>query len=282
MPANESMIEMWNGDDTAAWTTHPDRYDVMLGPFGDAVLDAAALAPGERVLDVGCGAGALCLAAGRAVGDGGAVVGADISRPLLALAAQRAADGGAENVTILEADVQTAILEAAAYDVVISRFGVMFFDDPFAAFRNLRSAVRPGGRLAFACWRALPENEWALVPVMAALPHLGAPDIPAPGAPGPFAFGEADQIVDVLTNAGWADVRTEEFRTALQVGGAATAEEAVAFYREDAFGKVLFGRGDDAARAAALEALRTSLNEHVTDSGVRLGAATWIVTAAAR
>ena len=184
MSANEPMIELWNGDDTAAWTTHPDRYDVMLGPFGDAVLNASAPSPGEQVLDVGCGAGALSLAAASAVGDTGAVVGADISRPLLALAAQRATEADAANITFLEADVQTAPLTPTAYDLIISRFGVMFFDNPVAAFRNLRSATRSGGRLAFACWRSLPENEWALVPLLAVLPHLGAPDAPAPDAPG--------------------------------------------------------------------------------------------------
>ena len=282
MPANEPMIQLWNGDDTAAWTTHPDRYDVMLRPFGDAVLDAAPPAPGERVLDVGCGAGALSLAAARAVGDEGSVVGADISRPLLGLATRRATEAGVGNVTFIDADVQTGALGSAAFDLVISRFGVMFFDDPVAAFRNLRAAVRPGGRLAFACWRALPENEWALLPVLAILPHLGAPDVPAPGAPGPFAFGEADRILEVLTAAGWADVRTAELRTAIHVGGAATADDAVAYYREDAFGKVLFGRGEDDARTAAIGALRTALSDHVTDDGVRLGAATWIVTATAR
>ena len=280
MPANEPMIELWNGDGTAAWTTHPDRYDVMLAPFGDAVLDAAVPAPGERVLDVGCGGGALSLAAARAVAGSGSVVGADISRPLLALAAQRATGAGANNITFVEADIQTAPLGADTYDL-ISRFGVMFFDDPTVAFRNLRAAARPGGRLAFACWRSLPENEWALVPVLATLPHLGAPDVPAPDAPGPFAFAEADHVVEVLTSAGWTDVRTDEFRTAIHVGGAATADEAVAFYCEDAFGKVLFGRAGDDARAAAVEALRSALGEHVTDRGVRLGAATWIVTATA-
>jgi SAM-dependent methyltransferase len=279
MPANEPMIELWNGEDTAAWTAHPDRYDVMLAPFGDAVLEAAAPSPGEQVLDVGCGAGTLSLAAARAVGDTGAVAGADISRPLLALANQRVAEADVTTITFLEADVQTAPLTPATYDLIISRFGVMFFDDPIAAFRNLRNATRAGGRLVFACWRSLPENEWALVPVLAILPHLGAPDAPAPDAPGPFAFGDADRIVDILTAAGWADVHTDELRTAINVGGAGTADDAVTFYREDAFGKVLFGRGEDNARSAAVEALRTALGDHVTDKGVRLGAAAWIVTA---
>lgn len=281
MVANQPMVELWNGVDTAAWTTHPERYDTMLAPFGDAVLDAARPTPGEKVLDVGCGAGTLTLAAARAVGPTGTATGVDISRPLLDLAAQRADQSGSTTAAFEEADAQTAPLEPDIYDVIVSRFGVMFFDDPVAAFSNLRRAARPGGRLAFVCWQALGENEWAMVPVLAALPHVGVPEAPAPGAPGPFAFGDRDRILETLSPAGWADVRIEELRTSIHVGGAADPDEAVAYYRDDVFGKVLFGRGDEAAQTAALEELRSALSERATEAGVFLGAATWIVTAAA-
>lgn len=281
MTANQPMVELWNGVDTAAWTTHPDRYDTMLAPFGEAVLDAARPKPGENVLDVGCGAGALTLAAARVVGPTGTATGVDISRPLLDLAAQRADQSGLTTAVFDHADAQTAPLEPDTYDVIVSRFGVMFFDDPVAAFSNLRRAARPGGRLAFVCWQTLGENEWAMVPVLAALPHLGAPEAPAPGAPGPFAFGDRDRILDTLSSAGWTDIRIKEFRTPIHVGGAAGPDEAVAYYCDDAFGKLLFGRGDETGKTAALKALRSSLSEHATDAGVFLAAATWIVTAGA-
>jgi SAM-dependent methyltransferase len=279
--ANESMIDLWNGADTAAWSTHPARYDEMLEPFGTAALDAASITAGERVLDIGCGAGALTLAAAARAGDEGRATGADISRQLLALARRRAAEIGARNAQFIEADAQTHCFDDTV-DVVVSRFGVMFFADPTAAFTNIRSAGRPGARLAFVCWQPLADNEWALTPVLTTMPHVGVPDAPGPEAPGPFAFGDRDRINGILGAAGWNDINIEPFATSIHVGGASTAEDAVAYYREDAFGKVLFGRADADAQAAAADALLHELRQYETPDGVRLGAATWIVTATRR
>ena len=280
MAANDDMVALWNGPDTAAWATHPDRYDRMLHPFGERVLGAAELQPHERVLDVGCGAGALTLAAAAVVTEGHAT-GADIARPLLDLARRRTAEASTENVDFVDADVQTASLPRAPFDAIISRFGVMFFDDPVAAFTNLRRHVTDTGRLAFTCWQPLGSNEWAMVPVLAALPHIGVPEAPAPDAPGPFAFGDPDRIRTVLGSAGWAVTAIDGLEVPIHVGGASDEDEALVYYQEDAFGKVLFGSGDTAAREAAADSLRAALTEHVTDEGVRLGAATWIVTATA-
>lgn len=278
MTVNDTMIDLWNGEDTAAWSTHPERYDDMLEPFGTAVLDAAVITAGDQVLDIGCGAGALTLAAAARAGDDGGATGADISRPLLALARRRAEQVGVRNARFIEADAQTQHFDDEV-DVVVSRFGVMFFADPVAAFANIRSAGRRGARLAFVCWQRLADNEWALTPVLATMPHVGVPDAPGPDAPGPFAFGDPDRIKAILSAAGWDDMGIEPFTTSIHVGGASTAEEAVAYYRDDAFGKVLFGRADADAQSAAADALLDELRRHESPEGVRLGAATWIVTA---
>ena len=276
MTANESMIELWNSEETGAWTNHPDRYDSMLEPFGTHLLDAIGLTAG-RVLDVGCGAGALTLAVAA---QSDHVTGADISRPLLALARHRADEAGARNVSFIEADAQSHHFDDT-YDAIVSRFGVMFFDDPVEAFSNLRSVVRPQATLGFVCWQPLMQNEWAMTPVLAVMPHVGVPTPPGPEDPGPFSFGDPDRIHRILDAAGWQDVTIDDLTTRICVGGAATAEQALAYYREDAFGKVLFGDAEPHVQDAAAQALLAELTKHESAGGVRLGAACWIVTATA-
>ena len=279
MTANAHMVDLWNSDAAATWWSRPERYDAMLAPFGERVLGAAALTAGEQVLDVGCGAGQLSLQAASVVGPTGRVTASDISTALLAVAQRRAADAGLGNVDVLEADAQTHSFTAASYDVVLSRFGVMFFADPVAAFANLLAATRPGGRLAFVCWQPAPLNEWVTVPLFAAGPHVGFPEPPAPGAPGPFAFGEPDRVRQVLGDAGWADVALDDVRTTTTPGGARSAAEAVAFICEDTFGKTMLAKAEPAVREAAIAALTTAYEERVRDGRVQLDAAVWVVTA---
>lgn len=279
MTANEEMIELWNSDAAAAWVTHSERYDVMLAPFGEAALAAGGCCSGEGVLDVGCGAGAVTVAAARAVGGTGRAVGVDISRQLIEHSRRRAAAEGVENAEFHELDAQSSQPPGGPFDLVISRFGVMFFEDPVAAFANLRGATAPNGRLSFACWQGLGENEWSSTAVFAAIPHVGMPDIPPPDAPGPFAFADPDRVRSILAEAGWSDVGIDELRTEIHVGGAATPEEAATYFREDVFGHVLFAKADEAARQAATDAITAAFAEHVKDGAVRLGAAAWVVTA---
>lgn len=279
MSGNEAQVELWNGEATSAWTSHADRYDRQLEPFGREVLAAAGLDAGERVLDVGCGSGWTTREAGRAVGAGGTATGVDISAPLLHLARSRAADDGLANVDFVEADAQVHPFEPTTYDAVISRFGVMFFADPGAAFANLLAATAPGGRLVFACWQPVTENEWTLVPVSAVVPHVGAPQLPPPGSPGPFAFGDRDVVRSVLTDAGWADVAVEPYNTTVLVAGGGSVDDAVSFYVDDAFGRAVLGEATGEQREAAVASLRSALAEHLTPQGVRLSASVWIASA---
>ena len=276
MTANESMIALWNSEETGAWTRHPDRYDTMLEPFGAAVLDAVGLS-GGRVLDVGCGAGALTLAAASRSDH---ATGTDISRPLLRLARQRAEQSGARNATFVEADAQTHRF-GDNVDAIVSRFGVMFFEDPVAAFTNLRAAARTGTALGFVCWQSLMHNEWAMTPVLAVMPHVGVPTPPGPEEPGPFSFAECDRIERILEDAGWREVNIDDFSTKICVGGATTAEEALTYYREDVFGKALFGAAEPEKQAAAADALLAELTRHESADGVLLRASWWLVTATA-
>jgi ubiquinone/menaquinone biosynthesis C-methylase UbiE len=279
MANNKEMVELWNGEASAAWSNHPERYDAMLRELGLHALDAAHLEPGERVLDIGCGAGQLTLQAAEIVGPDGSVLGVDVAAGLLAVARGRANEAGLAQIELVQADAQDHAFPAGSYDVVLSRFGVMFFEDPVSAFANLKAATRPGGRLAFVAWQPAPLNEWATVPLFAAMAHVGAPDLPEPGAPGPFAFGDADRLRTLLTEAGWADVMIEGFETTLSVGGARTAAEAVDFISADTFGQRFLHNATPEQRAGALQAMRDAYEAHLVDGEVRVKAAAWIVTA---
>lgn len=271
---NREMDELWNGPASRAWVEAPDRYDRMLEGFLPVVLEAAALAPGDRVLDVGCGSGALARAAYDRVAPGGAVTGVDISAPLVELARERS-----PGVSFVHGDAQVHDLGSATFDVLVSRFGVMFFDDPVAAFSNLHRAIRPTGRLAFVVWQPGPANPWVMTAIAALVEHVPMPDLPPPGAPGPFAFGDPDRVRSVLREAGWQDVAVEPVETSVLVGGPGDVDQVVAFYEQDAFGQLLLSKADQQQRTAARAALRQVVQERIASDGLRLGAAVWLVTA---
>ena len=205
---NATQIEFWNGETGRNWVTHDALMEAMLQPLGESVMDTLAPQPGEHVLDIGCGCGHTSLSLADRVGAEGSVEGVDISAPMLAVASQLAAERNAEHTSIqfLEADAQTHTFEPERYDVVFSRFGVMFFEDPVAAFANIRGALRKSGRLAFCCWQPRAVNPFMTVPAMAALELLPAPPEMPPRTPGPFAFEEADYVTEVLTSAGFESV----------------------------------------------------------------------------
>jgi len=271
---NADQVDYWNGPEGRHWADHETRFDAMLDPFVEPVLDAAGIGTGHRVLDVGCGNGALGRAAARR---GATVTGVDISAPMLARARARAA---AEDLTVdyLEADAQVQPF-AGGFDAVVSRFGVMFFADPTAAFANLARALEPGGRLAFACWQGQPANEWVAVPALAMLPIVGAPDMPPADAPGPFAFADGERVAGLLATAGYRDVRCDPCEPSLLLGGGLDLDEAVAWMAEGGMGKRFLAAADAATTDRALAAVREALAPFATPDGVRMGSAAWLVSA---
>jgi SAM-dependent methyltransferase len=273
--ANFDMAEFWRGRGGELWVREADRYDTMLEPCGRRLLEAAALQPGERVLDVGCGNGAVTLEAARRVDPGGTVIGLDLSAPMLGLAGRRAAEQGLD-IEFVQGDAQSASWDDQV-DTVISRFGVMFFDQPEAAFANLAEALVPGGRMCFVCWQEMFANEWIAVPAMAAVAHVGIPDLPPPGAPGPFAFADADRVRGLLESAGMTDVAVEERKDGLTMGR--DPEDVVAFMSSDEMGRRLFQGKDPEIVHAATEAALEALRPFATPDGVVLGGAYWLVTA---
>ena len=271
---NAAQIVHWNEIAGPSWVAMQDALDHELQDLGLAAMEALAPRVGERLVDIGCGCGATTLELARRVGPGGGVLGVDISAPMLALARERAAAAGLAQARFEQADAQTYAFEPA--DGAFSRFGVMFFEGPVAAFANIRRGLNPGGRVAFVCWRPLPENPWMTVPMAAVLPLLPSPPaMPPPGAPGPFAFADRDRLAGILRNAGFADISIEPLDAKvswgdleLSVGMALRLGPLASLVREN---PGLQDRMTDAIRAA--------LAPHVGPAGVRLDSASWIVLA---
>jgi SAM-dependent methyltransferase len=278
--ANAEQRTFWNEQAGGLWVTYQERLDRQIGPHGDAALAKLAPAPGERVLDLGCGCGDTSLALARAVGPAGRVLGLDLSEPMLARARERAASAGLANLAFRSADVQTAPLEAEAFDAAFSRFGVMFFADPIAAFTNVRRALRPGGRLAFACWRPVTENPWVRVPMAAAAALLTLPPPPPEGTPGPFAFGDAARVRRILEAAGFAGIEIEPADLTMLPGGGNLDEAADTFLQ---VGPLAFAlreaNADEALRAKVRGAVQEAFSAHVRGGRVELGSAIWLVRA---
>jgi SAM-dependent methyltransferase len=203
--ANTAQREYWNTVAGPRWLGLQGFVERRVQAVNDLLLKYSGVKAGERVLEIGCGTGAFTAPLAEVVGASGAVVGADISAAMLAGARRRLAEGGLNQVSLVEADAQIHSFEPGQFDLIVSRFGVMFFADPGAAFTNLFTAVRPGGRLCFACWGRLEDNEHWLIPYRVALRHLGPPAPTPTRAPGPMAFADADYVREFLGRAGFAD-----------------------------------------------------------------------------
>ncbi|GIG20619.1 methyltransferase [Cellulomonas chitinilytica] len=269
-------------DETGArhWIDNRDRYDRMYRPVEDALLSAAAIRPGEHVLDVGCGYGTTTLDAAD-LARPGTVTGVDVSPAMLETARARAA--GDDHVTFVEGDAQTHTFRPPSCDVVLSRFGLMFFADPVAAFVNLRRATRPGGRLAFIAWRSPRHQPWLCVPGAAAAHALGVPvpDLAEGDGPGMFSLADEGRARSVLVAAGWTEVEVEPVTVPLLVGGGGTVEDAVTFLRTGTLGRRLLDGVDVDTGARALAEVRAALAPHTHPDGVRLDAGVWLVRARA-
>jgi SAM-dependent methyltransferase len=278
---NADQVADWNGQSGERWVAYQARLDAMMAVFGQAAIEAAAPATGERVLDVGCGAGASSLDLAARVGAGGHVLGVDISEPLIGRA--RALAPQDTPALFQVADASSTELPEGAFDILFSRFGVMFFDDPTAAFAHMRRALKPGARVAFVCWRSIAENDWVRLPMGAIkgiLPPMTPPD---PEAPGPFSFGDQGRVAHILTVAGFTDVTISPFDASIPFGKGETRDAAL----DDAVEMTLevgplsraLAYEPDEIRARASAAVRAVFAGCPGERSVMINGAAWIVTA---
>jgi SAM-dependent methyltransferase len=274
---NAEQVRFWNEVAGPKWVKNQQRLDEMIGALGAAAIERAAPKPGERVLDVGCGCGTTSLELRHLVGAQGEVLGVDLSEPMLDVARRRSTQTG---LHFEKADAQTAPLPPDHFDLVFSRFGVMFFADPVAAFANLRRALRASGRLTFLCWQPPQRNPWMTVPMMAVAEVVPLPPPPAPDAPGPFSFGDPARVERILAEAGYRDVTIDAVEQPLWIGGrGGSLDDVVDFALQ--LGPAVNALGDAPAeqRARAAIRIRDALMPYAVGEDVQMHAATWVVGA---
>lgn len=276
---NAEQITYWNEVSGPKWIRFQGLIDRQIGPLGRMAMDRAAIRLGERILDVGCGCGDTTLELARRTGPSGSAVGIDLSAPMLERASESARAAGVTNVAFWNTDAQVHEFTRADFDVVYSRFGVMFFFEPVRAFANLRRAVRPGGRVAFVCWQALERNPWMAVPMAAAAEEIVFPPRSGPEAPGPFSFGDPERVKRILDKAGFTDIAVEGAEALLVVGGAGTLEEAANFLIEMGPTGVALRRADPSARPRVAAAVKRAVAPFHAPGGLRMGSAVWLVNA---
>lgn len=278
---NADQITFWNAKAGSKWVEYQTQLDQQIGVLGDAMLSAAGLGAGQRVLDIGCGCGATALQAAALVGASGTVTGVDVSAPMLERARARARQAGLSQVSFMQADAQADSLGAALYDRVISRFGVMFFTAPATAFRNIRAAMAPGGRLAFVCWRGTDENPWMGEPVKAAAQHVALPPAPPADAPGPMAFADPARVRRILDEAGLSSIEIQKHDAPCVIGGGGDLDTCVDFlFNVGPLSRALMSADFNEQNKAAIRAsVGDVLKPYLTSAGVVMPCAVWIVTA---
>jgi SAM-dependent methyltransferase len=259
---------------------HEVRQDIMLAPFDKVLLSAAAPQAGERVLDVGCGFGTTTLEVARAVGEQGRVVALDVSETMMARLRSRAAAEDVTNVVPLVGDAQTDELPGAYFDLVVSRYGVMFFDDPVAAFANIREAMRRDGRLAFVCWQPLAVNEFMAAPLAAMRDVIGPVSTPA-GVPGPFAFSDQELVRKILTDAGYRSIVITGVERPMVMGGGESVEAVVEHGTDSGPARRALAEVTPQEDARARALLRAMIEARPAPDRFTFTGATWLVTARA-
>jgi SAM-dependent methyltransferase len=272
---NAAQVEYWNTAAGKTWAAFHEQLDRQVEPLGLAAMAVLAPRPGEHILDIGCGCGQTSLALAARVRPSGTVVAVDISEPMLDVARHRPRSCADLQLAFRKLDAQTGDLGHGVFDAAFSRFGVMFFSDPVAAFANIRASLKPGGRLAFVCWRPLNENPWMHAPLQAALPFLPPAVPPDPTAPGPFAFANASRVRAILADAGFAAVTIDPFDAV--IGGSDVAQSLQLALTVGPLGRAL--RENPELVDNVTDAVRDLLSKHLMPDGVRMAAAVWIVLA---
>jgi len=276
---NIDQIAYWNGANGQRWTDRQAEQDVLLAPVSEALINRAAARAGERIIDVGCGCGATSIALAEKVAPSGFVLGVDISGPMLARARELAPKGAP--VDFVQADATVYPFDPESFDLLASRFGVMFFAEPAVSFANLRRALRPSGRVAFACWREPRENPWMMAPLQAIYQHV--PKLPPQGPedPGPFAFASEERVRRILGDAGFKKIEMEPVALSFDIAIGRGLDAAVQAALQIGPGSRALDGHPAETRAAAAQSVKDMLTPYLRGTSVPLAGSIWIVTARA-
>jgi SAM-dependent methyltransferase len=276
---NADQIAYWNGPGGQRWADRQQTQDIALAPVAEVLIDRARVKAGERIVDVGCGSGATTIALAQIVGPAGHVLGIDISAPMLARARQLAPAGLPIDFVLADATVYPFV--SASFDLLVSRFGVMFFAQPARSFANMRRALRPSGRLTFACWRDPRDNPFFMAPLQAVYKHVSNLPQPGPEDPGPFSFASEQRVHRILSEAGFSGIGMEPCNLLLDVAVGRGLDAAVEGALEiGPASRALDGQPPDVI-AAATNSIREALVPFASGQAVPLPASIWIVMASA-
>ncbi len=274
---NSESQKYWNEDGGNKWAENIDTVESIIESLSAILIEAIAAQNNEVVLDVGCGGGITTMQLAEQVGSGGSVLGVDVSEPIISVARKRAIDIG--NLEFEQCDAATFALVENSFDIITSRFGVMFFDDPILAFANLHGALKPSGRLVFLCWRALEENPWIAEPVKATFEILPPPadaEKPDPKAPGPFSLADDSHLKMILSSAGFNNIELQAVDERLAMGN---LNDAVSFLMKMGPASEVIEAASKEGKMAVAEAMKKVLTSYETTKGVMTPAATWLVSA---
>jgi ubiquinone/menaquinone biosynthesis C-methylase UbiE len=276
---NADQIAYWNGPGGQRWTNRQPVQDVLLAPVLEILLERAAAKAGDRILDVGCGCGSTTIALAQSIAPTGFALGLDVSAPMLAQARQLAPK--ALPLDFVVADATVYPFDPGSFDLLISRFGVMFFAEPTLSFANLHRALRPSGRLVFICWREPRENPWMMTPLQAVYKHV--PRLPqvSPDDPGPFSFASEERVRRILSQAGFVGIEMEPRQLSLDLAIGRGLDVAVATGLEMGPANRALEGHPESVRAAARESVREALMPFLRGQSVPLEGSIWIVTARA-
>jgi SAM-dependent methyltransferase len=277
---NKEQAEFWS-ERATTWTKVDDRLEAVSGLPGRLAMERLDLRSGQQVVDLGCGTGHTTLQLAELVAPDGKAIGADIAEGMLEAARRRAGERGVKNVEFRHVDVQSSDLGEEAFDAAYSRFGVMFYADPVAAFKNVHSALKPGGSLSFVCWMPLDKNEWMLLPGMTAVTVTGQmPEMPGPDQPGPFSLADPEKVTGILGRAGFKEIDIEPHEDTATIAENDIDVMSEISTRVGAVNEIIRAAGEE-MREPVRAAIANAYRERAVDGEVRMSRGVLLLRASA-
>jgi|TARA_B100001094_G_scaffold221282_1_gene215337 ubiquinone/menaquinone biosynthesis C-methylase UbiE len=275
---NIKQKQFWSGAGGDVWVDKQREMDIMLNPLGERAIQGLDLSGERKILDIGCGCGATTLEIAKAVTQG-EVIGVDISEPMLERATKTASDMMLNNTSFQVKDVQVDEMPRSYFDIAFSRFGVMFFEDPFEAFKNINHSLKDNGQLSFVCWQHASLNPWQSLSIQVIKEFLDLP-APAPKSPGPFAFEDKSYINEILTESGFRDIQIKDNQEDIVMFSGKSIREACEDYLTiNPVVTEMLKNSPTELREEILEALIGKFSDFHNNDGLLFPSATWIVTA---